>query len=71
MLFAVTEGHMDDVPIDDVRRFERELRENFRNRHSDVLTSIRETGKLPEGSELVEGIEAFQQTFEASEKVEA
>ena len=71
VLFAVTEGHMDDVPIDDVRRFERELREDFRNRHSAVLASIQETGKLPEGGELVDGIEAFQQTFEATEKVEA
>jgi F-type H+/Na+-transporting ATPase subunit alpha len=30
VLYAVTEGHMDDIPVEDVRRFERELREYFR-----------------------------------------
>ena len=66
-LFAVTEGHMDDVPTGDVRRFERELREYFRTRHSDVLTEIRSSGKLPEGDEMVSGINAFKETFETSE----
>jgi F-type H+/Na+-transporting ATPase subunit alpha len=69
-LFAVTEGHMDDVPLGDVRRFERELREYFRTRHSDVLTEIRSSGKLPEGDVLVAGIKAFRETFETSEQDE-
>ncbi|MGD2102427.1 MAG: F0F1 ATP synthase subunit alpha [Acidimicrobiia bacterium] len=66
-LFAVTEGHMDDVATRDIRRFENELRENFRTRHSNVLAAIRETGKLPEGDELADGILAFKETFEGSE----
>jgi len=70
VLFAVTEGHMDDVPIEDIRRFERGLREYFRDRQSNVLATISESGKLPEGDELVEGIKAFRQTFEVSEKAE-
>ncbi len=66
VLFAVTEGHMDDVPVGDVRRFESELRQFFRDRYSNVLASIRETGKLPEGDEMVDGVKAFKDTFVAT-----
>ncbi|MGH3651167.1 MAG: F0F1 ATP synthase subunit alpha, partial [Acidimicrobiia bacterium] len=69
-LFAVTEGHMDDVPTEDIKRFELGLREFFKARHTDVLGSIGETGKLPEGDALVEGIKAFKETFEVSESAE-
>ena len=69
-LFAVTEGHMDDIPTEDVRRFERELREYFRTRHTDVLAAIRDSGKLPEGDDLVAGITAFKETFESTQKDE-
>ena len=67
VLYAVTEGHMDDIPIEDVKRFELELREYFRIRHGDLLSDIRESGKIPEGDELVDGITAFKETFETSE----
>ncbi|MCI0425420.1 MAG: F0F1 ATP synthase subunit alpha [Actinobacteria bacterium] len=63
VLFAVTEGHMDDVAVGEVKRFDRELREFFKARYSNVLATIRETGKMPEGDELSEGINAFKGTF--------
>jgi F-type H+-transporting ATPase subunit alpha len=66
VLYAVTEGYMDDIPTEDVRRFERGLREYFRDRHTNVLASIRETGSLPEGDDLVEGIKAFASTFQST-----
>jgi F-type H+-transporting ATPase subunit alpha len=66
VLYAVTEGYMDDIPTEDVRRFERGLREHFRDRHTNVLASIRETGSLPEGDDLVEGIKAFASTFQST-----
>ncbi|MFZ0012830.1 MAG: F0F1 ATP synthase subunit alpha [Acidimicrobiia bacterium] len=65
-LYAVTEGYMDDVAIDDIRRFEVEMREYFRTRSNNVLATIRETGKLPEGDALVDAIQAFKETFEGS-----
>jgi F-type H+-transporting ATPase subunit alpha len=65
-LFAVTEGHMDDVPTEDIRRFERELREFFRTRQSNVLATIHDTGKFPEGDAVVDAIKAFKETFERS-----
>ena len=70
VLYAVTEGHMDDVPTEDIRRFERGLRDHFRTRHSNVLATITETGKLPEGDDIVEGIKTFKETFEVTEKAE-
>jgi F-type H+-transporting ATPase subunit alpha len=66
-LFAVTEGHMDDVAVADVRRFESELREFFKGRYSNVLAGISESGKLPEGDAMVEGINAFKETFAGSQ----
>jgi F-type H+-transporting ATPase subunit alpha len=70
VLYAVTEGHMDDVATSDIRRFERELREFFRTRHSNVLATIRETGNMFEGDDMVEGIKAFKASFEGSAKDE-
>ncbi len=70
VLYAVTEGHMDDVAVEDVRRFEEEMRDYFRNRHTAVLAAISETGKLPEGDDLAEGIKGFKETFSASERGE-
>jgi len=70
VLFAVTEGHMDDIPTEDVKRFERELRDYVRSRHSNVLETIRDTGKMPEGDDLVEAITSFKETFETSETAE-
>jgi hypothetical protein len=35
-----------------------------------VLETIRDTGKMPEGDDLVEAINSFKQAFEASETTE-
>ena len=69
-LYAVTEGHMDDVATEDIGRFERELREYFKARHASVLDAIADTGGLPEGDEMEAGITAFKETFEGSVEVE-
>jgi F-type H+-transporting ATPase subunit alpha len=61
---------MDDVDVDDVRRFEREMREHFKTRHSDLLEGIRESGKLPEGDVLDRAVEGFKETFAGSSKAE-
>ncbi len=70
VLYAVTEGYMDAIPVGDVKRFERELRSYIQTRHGDLLSSIRDTGKLPEGDELVNAIEGFNSTFETTESDE-
>ena len=70
VLYAVTEGYMDDIPVEDVSRFEAELRDYFKSRHTNLLSAIDETGKLPEGEEMAEAVAAFKETFEASGTVE-
>ncbi len=65
-IFAVTEGHTDDVALEDIQRFEAELRDYFTTRHGDQLATIRETGNLPEGDQLEEAIEAFKESFTGS-----
>jgi len=44
-IWAGTNGHLDDVPVEDVLRFERDFLDALRRRTS-VLTTIAETGKL-------------------------
>ncbi len=63
-LFAVTQGHMDDVPIDKVSGFELGLRDHFRTRHAGIVDSIAETGQLPDEDEMVAAINSFKDTFE-------
>jgi F-type H+-transporting ATPase subunit alpha len=62
-IFAGTKGFLDDIETDDVRRFESELLEEFRSRYSDLLTEIRESGKLPDEQKLTEAIESFKERF--------
>jgi F-type H+-transporting ATPase subunit alpha len=65
-IFAGTHGHLDGVPVEDVRRFEIELLEWFRARHTDVLNSIRNDGNIPDEDDLVAAIEAFAGQFSTS-----
>ncbi|HEY3492693.1 MAG TPA: F0F1 ATP synthase subunit alpha, partial [Solirubrobacterales bacterium] len=48
VLYAGTNGYLDDLPVEDVRRFEDGLLDWFRTRHADVLETIRTGGALPE-----------------------
>ncbi|WP_282946396.1 F0F1 ATP synthase subunit alpha [Cellulomonas endometrii] len=63
-IWAGTKGKLDDVPIEDVRRFETELLDHLR-RNSDVLTSIADTGKLGDDLEakLAEAVDEFRSNF--------
>src|ERR1700729_3670758 len=47
-IFLGTKGHLDSVPVEDVRRFEAEFLEHVNASHDDVFKDIRETKKLPE-----------------------
>jgi F-type H+-transporting ATPase subunit alpha len=69
VIFAVTQGFMDDVPVEDVKRFEAELLEYLGSRHGDLLRSIAEQGTLSDEAQasLREAIEAFRSTFRITE----
>jgi F-type H+-transporting ATPase subunit alpha len=60
-IFAVTEGHMDDVPADEIHAFESGLLEFVRSRYSGLLNEIRDTGELP-----ADGLVAAINEFKAS-----
>ena len=67
-IYAVTTGHMDSVPIEDVHRFELGLRQFVAERFPDVLEHISTTGDLPEEDRLKEAIVGFRDTFQATDK---
>jgi len=68
VIFAGTNGYLDDIPVADVKRFEADLLEWFRNRHRDVLEGIRSSGALPEGDAIEKIVQAFKDQFQPSEK---
>nr|MDQ3757762.1 F0F1 ATP synthase subunit alpha [Actinomycetota bacterium] len=61
-IFAGTRGHLDTVPVEDVRRFEAELLEDVRSRHGGLLDGIRGGGALPE-DELKAAVSDFKSRF--------
>jgi F-type H+-transporting ATPase subunit alpha len=63
VIYAGTHGHVDDVAIGDVQRFERELRAHFRARHADLLQQIRETGQLPDEAAMDAAIKELKVQF--------
>jgi F-type H+-transporting ATPase subunit alpha len=67
-IWAGTTGKLDDVPVEDVRRFERELLDYLHREHKSLLTAIVETGKLPDETVevLTEAVNAFKKQFETS-----
>ena len=69
VVFAGTEGFLDDVPVDDVVRFESELLEYMRTRHRNVMDQIRE-GELSDEEGLKEALRGFVEQFEPSEEPE-
>ncbi len=56
ILYAVTNGYLNDVAVDKIAEFELRLREFMDNNHMDVLEAIRTTGKLEQETE--EGLKA-------------
>jgi F-type H+-transporting ATPase subunit alpha len=68
VVYAVTEGHMDSIPVGDIRRFETELRRVVAERYPDILDHIRSSGELPDAARLAEAIEASKDGFAVTEK---
>ncbi|GAB3044917.1 F0F1 ATP synthase subunit alpha [Virgibacillus ainsalahensis] len=66
-LYALTRGFLDDLPVEDVLRFEEEMGVWMDSNRKELLTSIRETGKLPETDDMNDAVESFKKTFLPSE----
>ncbi len=67
VLYAGTRGYLDTIAVADVARFESELLEWFHSRHSDVLSSIKNDGVVPDEEALEAAIAAFVDQFVGSE----
>jgi F-type H+-transporting ATPase subunit alpha len=67
-IWAGTNGKLDEVPIEDVLRFERELLD-YLGRNTKVLTTLRETNVLDDATvaALDEGVEKFKLEFQTGE----
>ena len=59
-IFAGTRGYLDDLPVEDVRRFEQALLDHMRLRHADLLDSLR-TGGIPD--DLGQVVADFKEQF--------
>ncbi|MDG3131829.1 F0F1 ATP synthase subunit alpha [Streptococcus suis] len=60
ILYALTNGYLDSVPIDDILTFESELYAYFDLHYGSLLDVIRTTKDLPDTDELNAAIQAFK-----------
>jgi F-type H+-transporting ATPase subunit alpha len=67
-IWAGTTGQLDDVPAEDVRRFESEFLDYMRRNQGGLLTSIRETKDLTDDNinTLKDAMDRFRRTFEVT-----
>jgi len=65
-IYAGTSGALDDIPVDEVHRFETELLEWMRSRHAGLLAEVRDTGALPEGGAIESAVDACKAQFLAA-----
>jgi F-type H+/Na+-transporting ATPase subunit alpha len=65
-LWAGNEGYLDDVPVEDVRRFESEFLDDIARSHGGIYDAIRETGDLSDDTvvALKDAINRFRAGFE-------
>ncbi|HET9253899.1 MAG TPA: F0F1 ATP synthase subunit alpha [Pseudonocardiaceae bacterium] len=68
-IFLGTRGHLDDVAVADVRRFESDFLTDLRRHHSGILDTIRESKQFSDDTEgqVVEAVRAFKKQFTTSE----
>ncbi|MBV1894669.1 MAG: F0F1 ATP synthase subunit alpha [Ilumatobacteraceae bacterium] len=62
-IYSGTNGYLDDIPVDDVVRFEAELLDYVRTTHAGLLSEIK-SGPVPDG--LASAIESFKASFTVS-----
>jgi F-type H+-transporting ATPase subunit alpha len=68
-VYLGTKGHFDEVPVEDVARFNKELLENLRHKHEGILAEIRDTGKWSDdlAERAVNATNEFKKGFTTSE----
>ena len=64
VIFAGTNGYLDELPVADVKRYEADLLDHVRTRYAGLLAEIRDSGKLPDEIDSV--VAAFTRDFAPS-----
>jgi F-type H+-transporting ATPase subunit alpha len=67
VIYAGSNGWVDDVPVSEVRRFESEMLAFMRANHAALLEGIRTTGAAPDAAELKKAFQSFKDGFATSE----
>ncbi|MGM0875084.1 MAG: F0F1 ATP synthase subunit alpha [Bacillota bacterium] len=67
ILYALTRGFLDDIPVVDITRFEDEFNAYLDQNNKALLEEIRTTGGLPKDEDLQAAIQGFKKTFAVSE----
>ncbi len=64
-LYTAVRGHLDDIPVSDIRRFEKEFLAFLESNHPEILASIRDTKDLVADNEaaLKDAIAKFKRGF--------
>lgn len=67
-VYSAVKGYLDEIPLQDIQRFEAEFLKFINNSYPQVFKGIRESKKLEKETEdkLVEAIREFQKKFEVS-----
>jgi F-type H+/Na+-transporting ATPase subunit alpha len=73
IIYAATNGHLDDLPVEVCRKFEAELYHFVENAHAGVLQQIREKKAIDDAAktELNNILKEFKQRFVSDQKLKA
>ena len=63
ILYALTHGVLDSIPVNSILDFEAQLFEYLETNHSDLFATIRDTKELPDTDKLDEAIQEFKDIF--------
>lgn len=66
-IYAATKGFIDDIPVGDVKRFEKELLSFIDSSKPQLFEHIRSTKDLPDENDLKAAIEDFKKGFSVSQ----
>jgi F-type H+-transporting ATPase subunit alpha len=68
IIFAASNRYLDDIEVNEVQRFEKELYPFIETNYPNVLTTLREKKAIDDGlrDEMKKALDAFKETFKAS-----
>ncbi|WP_436861968.1 F0F1 ATP synthase subunit alpha [Staphylococcus caeli] len=67
IIYALTKGYLDDIPVEDITRFEDELNQWAKSNATELLNEIKTTGALPKDDAFKSAINEFKKSFSKSE----